>query len=114
MDECLKRGWTAATRRDIMPIASLGSASSFERCGSRLITLMVVYDVPLKYALIGLISVAVMWAERVTSAWRLRGRTLKDTLLVVIIFVEDLYGFFLELCAVAAAIKCLRAKRQAW
>jgi poly-beta-1,6-N-acetyl-D-glucosamine synthase len=79
-----------------------------------MITLMVVYSVPLAYALIGLIPVAVMWAERMTSAWRLRGRTMRDVLLVAVLIVEDLYGFFLELCAVAAATKCLAGKRQAW
>ncbi len=40
-----------------------------------MLVLMVVYAVPLRYALIGLVPVVVMWAERVTSAWRVRGRT---------------------------------------
>jgi hypothetical protein len=60
------------------------------------------------------VPVVVMWAERITSAWRLRDKTVGDMVLVAALLVEDLYGFFLELCAVAAAAKCLRNKRQAW
>ena len=114
MDECLKRGWTAATRRDILAYCLFALSVFFRALWIAMITLMVVYSVPLAYALIGLIPVAVMWAERMTSAWRLRGRTMRDVLLVAVLIVEDLYGFFLELCAVAAATKCLAGKRQAW
>ena len=59
-------------------------------------------------------KVVVMWAERMTSAWRLPDRSWGDVALVAVLLVEDLYGFFLELCAVAAAGKCLRGIRQYW
>jgi glycosyltransferase involved in cell wall biosynthesis len=114
MDECLKRGWTRATRRDILAYALFSMSVFFRVLWIVMLVLMLVYAVPLRYALIGLVPVAVMWAERVTSAWRLRGRTAGDMALVAVLVVEDLYGFFLELCAVAAASKCLRGKRQAW
>lgn len=55
-----------------------------------------------------------MWLERVTSMWRLPGRRPGDVLLVAVLVVEDFYGFFLELCAVVAAWRCLNARRQAW
>ena len=114
MDECLKRGWIPSTRRDIFAYF-LFSLSVFCRLlWIFMLALMLIYAVPMRYALIGLIPVAVMWAERVTSAWRVRGRTVGDMALVAVLVVEDLYGFFLELCAVAAAAKCLRNKRQAW
>ena len=114
MDECLKRGWTRATRRDILAYALFSLSVFFRVLWILMLVLMVVYAVPLRYALIGLVPVVVMWAERVTSAWRVRGRTAGDMALVAVLVAEDLYGFFLELCAVAAASKCLRAKRQAW
>lgn len=114
MDECLKRGWTRATRRDILAYALFSMSVFFRVLWILMLVLMLVYAVPLRYALIGLVPVAVMWAERVTSAWRLRDRTAGDMALVAVLVVEDLYGFFLELCAVAAASKCLRGKRQAW
>jgi len=114
MDECLKRGWTLATRRDILAYTLFSLSVFFRVLWITMLVLMVVYAVPLRYALIGLIPVVVMWAERVTSAWRLRGRTVGDTALVAVLVVEDLYGFFLELCAVSAALMCLRGKRQAW
>jgi glycosyltransferase involved in cell wall biosynthesis len=114
MDECLKRGWTRATRRDILAYALFSMSVFFRVLWIVMLVLMLVYAVPLRYALIGLVPVAVMWAERVTSAWRLRDRTAGDMALVAVLVVEDLYGFFLELCAVAAASKCLRGKRQAW
>jgi biofilm PGA synthesis N-glycosyltransferase PgaC len=114
MDECLRRGWTPATRRDILAYVLFSLSVFFRLLWIFMLALMLIYAVPLKYALIGLIPVAVMWAERVTSAWRVRGRTAGDMALVAVLVVEDLYGFFLELCAVAAAAKCLRNKRQAW
>jgi cellulose synthase/poly-beta-1,6-N-acetylglucosamine synthase-like glycosyltransferase len=114
MDECLKRGWTAATRRDIGAYALFSLSVFFRVLWITMIVLMLVYDIPLRYALIGLVPVVAMWAERVTSAWRLRDKTVGDMALVAVLLVEDLYGFFLELCAVAAAMKCLCARRQAW
>ena len=79
-----------------------------------MLVLMIVYELPLRYGLLGLIPVAVMWTDRVTSMWRLPGRTLRDVLLAAVLVVEDGYGFFLELCAGVAACKCLSNRRQKW
>lgn len=114
MDECLKRGWSLATRRDILAYTLFSLSVFFRFLWITMVVLMVMYQVPLRYALIGLIPVVVMWAERVTSAWRVRDKTFGDMALVAVLLVEDLYGFFLELCAVTAAVMCLGSRRQAW
>ncbi|MGD9525422.1 glycosyltransferase [Pseudonocardia sp.] len=114
MDECLKRGWTLATRRDILSYLLFAWSVFFRFLWVTMLVLMVTFNVPLRFALIGLIPVVVMWAERMTSAWRLPDRSWGDVALVAVLLVEDLYGFFLELCAVAAAGKCLRGIRQYW
>ncbi|MHC1563139.1 glycosyltransferase family 2 protein [Actinomycetospora sp. C-140] len=114
MDECLKRGWTPATRQDALSYVLFGASVFFRVLFIAMLTLMIVYEVPFRYALIGLIPLAVMWVERVTSMWRLPGRGAVDVALVAILLVEDVYGFFLEWCAVVAAFRCLNARRQAW
>ncbi|GAA4925919.1 hypothetical protein GCM10023204_36400 [Actinomycetospora succinea] len=114
MDECLKRGWSTATRQDCLSYVLFAFSVFFRVLFLTMLTLMIVYAVPFRYALIGLIPLAVMWLERVTSMWRLPGRSVTDVALVAILVVEDFYGFFLELCAVVAAWRCLNARRQAW
>ncbi|MEJ2867530.1 glycosyltransferase family 2 protein [Actinomycetospora sp. OC33-EN08] len=114
MDECLKRGWTPATRRDIGAYGLFVLSVFFRVLFLTMIVLMITHAIPFRYALIGLIPLGVMWLERVTSMWRLPGRTWRDVTLVAVLVVEDLYGFFLEFCAVVAAWRCLFARRQAW
>jgi poly-beta-1,6-N-acetyl-D-glucosamine synthase len=114
MDECRKRGWTPATRRDILAYALFSLSAFFRVLWVTMIALMVFYKVPLRYAPIGSVAIAVMWAERVSSAWRVHDKTISDVALAAVLLVEDLYGFFLEFCTVVAAVKCLRGKRQAW
>ncbi|MDD7937010.1 glycosyltransferase family 2 protein [Actinomycetospora lutea] len=114
MDECLKRGWSTATRQDCLSYVLFGFSVFFRVLFLTMLTLMIVYAVPFRYALIGLIPLGVMWLERVTSMWRLPGRSATDVALVAVLVVEDFYGFFLELCAVVAAWRCLNARRQAW
>ena len=114
MDECLKRGWSPATRQDVLSYVLFGFSVFFRVLFVAMLTLMIVYQVPFRYALIGLIPLAVMWVERMTSMWRLPGRGPLDVALVAILLVEDVYGFFLEWCAVVAAFRCLNARRQAW
>ncbi|MDL5157336.1 glycosyltransferase [Actinomycetospora termitidis] len=114
MDECLKRGWIPATRRDIVAYGLFVLSVFFRILFVTMVVLMVTHAVPFRYALIGLIPLGVMWLERVTSMWRLPGRSAKDVAIVVVLVVEDLYGFFLEFCAVVAAWRCLLARRQAW
>jgi len=114
MDECLKRGWSPSTRKDVLSYLLFSASVFFRFLFVTMITLMIVYGVPLRYTLLGLAPVAIMWLERVTSMWHLPGRSARDVALVVVVLVEDLYGFFLEACAVTAAWKCLSARRQAW
>lgn len=114
MDECLKRGWVPATRSDILSYGLFSLSVLFRFLFLAMVALMLIYSVPLRYALIGLIPVAVMWVERVTSMWRLPGRTGRDVALAAVLVVEDVYGFFLEACAVVAAWKCLFARGQRW
>ncbi|MEJ2860094.1 glycosyltransferase [Actinomycetospora flava] len=114
MDECLKRGWSTATRKDIFAYGLFGFSVFFRLLFVTMLALMIIYAVPFRYALIGLIPLAVMWLERMTSMWRLPGRSFTDVALVAIVLVEDVYGFFLEWCAVVAAWRCLNARRQAW
>ncbi|GLZ54326.1 hypothetical protein Acsp07_39430 [Actinomycetospora sp. NBRC 106378] len=114
MDECLKRGWIPATRRDIASYGLFVLSVFFRVLFITMIVLMITHAVPFRYALVGLIPLGVMWLERVTSMWRLPGRTATDVALVAVLVVEDLYGFFLEFCAVVAAWRCLFARRQAW
>ncbi|MEJ2886954.1 glycosyltransferase [Actinomycetospora aeridis] len=114
MDECLKRGWSTSTRKDIFAYGLFGFSVFFRVLFLTMLALMIIYAVPFRYALIGLIPLAVMWLERVTSMWRLPGRSFTDVALVAIVLVEDFYGFFLEWCAVVAAWRCLNARRQAW
>ena len=114
MDECLKRGWSPATRTDCLSYVLFAFSVFFRVLFLAMLTLMIVYDVPFRYALIGLVPLAVMWLERVTSMWRLPERGWRDVALVAVVVVEDLYGFFLESCAVVASWRCLNARRQAW
>ncbi|MFC5062093.1 glycosyltransferase [Actinomycetospora atypica] len=114
MDECLKRGWTRATRKDILSYGLFVLSVFFRLLFVTMLVLMITHAVPFRYALIGLIPLGVMWLERVTSMWRLPGRTGTDVAIVAVLVVEDLYGFFLEFCAVVAAWRCLFARRQGW
>jgi hypothetical protein len=114
MDECLKRGWSTATRQDVLSYVLFGFSVFFRLLFLAMLALMVVYEVPFRYALLGLVPLAVMWLERITSMWRLPDRRVADVALVAVVLVEDVYGFFLELCAVVAAYRCLNARRQAW
>jgi cellulose synthase/poly-beta-1,6-N-acetylglucosamine synthase-like glycosyltransferase len=114
MDECLKRGWSTATRQDVLSYVLFGFSVFFRVLFLAMLALMVVYEVPFRYALLGLVPLAVMWLERITSMWRLPDRRVADVALVAVVLVEDVYGFFLELCAVVAAYRCLNARRQAW
>ena len=115
MDECLKRGWTASTRRDILAYFLFALSVFFRVVVDR-------DDHPDD----DVQRSAGIRAHRAHPSGRDVGRThdvrvarcaagrWRDVLLVAVLIVEDLYGFFLELCAVAAATKCLAGKRQAW
>jgi biofilm PGA synthesis N-glycosyltransferase PgaC len=114
MDEVLKRGWSTATRTDCLSYLLFAFSVFFRVLFLAMLTLMIVYEVPFRYALYGLIPLWVMWLERVTSMWRVPDRGWRDVVLVAVLLVEDVYGFFLEMCAVVASWRCLNARRQAW
>jgi cellulose synthase/poly-beta-1,6-N-acetylglucosamine synthase-like glycosyltransferase len=114
MDECRKRGWTYATRWDILAYGLFSLSVFFRVLWITMIVLMVCCGVPPRYSRIGIIPIVVMWAERVSSAWRLHDKRPGDIALAAVLLLEDVYGFFLEFCTVVAAWKCLRRKRQAW
>ena len=79
-----------------------------------MLALMIIYAVPFRYALYGLIPLGVMWLERMTSMWRVPGPVRRRRRARRGPVIEDFYGFFLELCAVVSAWRCLNARRQAW
>lgn len=114
MDECLKRGWSTATRQDCLSYVLFGFSVFFRVLFLTMLALMIIYAVPFRYALIGLIPLGVMWLERMTSMLRVPDRGWRDVAIVAVLVVEDFYGFFLELCAVVSAWRCLNARRQAW
>jgi cellulose synthase/poly-beta-1,6-N-acetylglucosamine synthase-like glycosyltransferase len=114
MDECRKRGWTPATRQDIVAYGLFLVSAMVRALWIAMLTAMFVFHVPLRYSLIGLVPVAAMLTERITSAWRLKDKCWRDLVLVLTLVVEDFYGFFLEACTVVSAWKCMRRREQQW
>ncbi|WP_353951788.1 glycosyltransferase family 2 protein [Knoellia sp. S7-12] len=114
IDECRKRGWIPETRRDIAAYGLFG-VSSFMRL------LWIVYVIALfklgmglTFSLIGMIPLLLMWLDRVSSAWRVPGRTWQDITLSATMLVEDFYGLFLEACTATALLHSIRRTSQAW
>lgn len=65
-------------------------------------------------SLLGMIPLAIVWLSRMTSYLRLNGKSPKDALIVGVVFIEDCYGFFLEVCATLAIIRSLKSTHQNW
>lgn len=114
VDECRKRGWTTATRRDI-------SCYGLFLFGMVLRLLWIAYVVALitvaagfAFSLLGLIPLAFVWLDRVTSAWRLPQRGWIDVLISATVLAEDAYGLFLETCTAVSIVKRPRSTQQAW
>lgn len=114
VDECRRRGWNPATRRDIS-----GYGVFLVNLMVRL--LAVVYLVSLltsgqlpTYSLIGLVPIVLMMYNRIASLKILTKRTWKDHLLVYLVLIEDAYGFFMEMVTATSILMSYRGRRQAW
>lgn len=114
IDEVRKRGWTPATRRDIGAYGFFGFSTLMRVLFVVFLVLLLVNDGSWRFALVGLIPLAVMFLERVTSFMRLSGKSWRDWSVVVVVLVEDAYGLFLEACTFKAIYNSLRTRRQAW
>lgn len=114
VDECRKRGWTRATRRDIAAYGLFAFGIVMRLLFVAFVVLLVVSGLPFALSLIGLVPIAVLWVDRVTSAWRLPGRDGRDLLIASTLLLEDAYGLFLEVCTLFAVVRSLRSARQAW
>ncbi len=114
VDECRRRGFTKATRRDIFSYYLFGFSLTCRLLWVAAVALTIIGDLPVTFSLIGFIPLAIFWLERVSSVWRMKNKSWKDRSIVLTMVVEDLYGFFLEACSVASIWYSLRAKRQAW
>ncbi|WP_082221027.1 glycosyltransferase [Luteipulveratus halotolerans] len=114
IDECRKRGWTPATRRDIAAYWMFGVGMLLRIVWLLYLVALIVLALGFSISLIGCIPLAIMWIDRVTSMWRVPQRTLRDVLLAAVMLIEDAYGMFLEVCTAVCVIKSLRAAQQSW
>ncbi len=114
IDECRQRGWTPATRLDITSYGFFLFSICMRVLFVVYITLLILSPLGYALSLIGLIPIAVLWVDRVTSAWRLPGRDGRDLLIASTLVLEDGYGLYLELCTLVAIVKSLRSARQSW
>lgn len=114
VDECRRRGWTKATRYDIGAYGLFLFGICMRVLFVVYLTLLILSPLGFALSLIGLIPIAVLWVDRVTSAWRLPGRDRTDVLVASTLLIEDGYGFFLELCTLVAIVRSLRSARQNW
>lgn len=114
IDECRKRGWIPATRRDIAAYGLFGLSSFMRLLWVFYVIALFQLGMGLTYSLIGMIPLVLMWLDRVTSAWRVPGRTWQDITLSATMLVEDCYGLFLEACTATALLHSIRRTSQAW
>lgn len=114
IDECRKRGWTSATRRDILAYGLFGIGFMVRLLWVVYVIGIIVLAAGFSFSLVGLIPLAVMWVERVSSAWRLPDRSWVDILIAGTVLVEDAYGMFLEACTSVSVYKSLRSAQQNW
>lgn len=113
-DECRKRGWAPETRRDIATYGLFAVGILLRFAWVAYLIFILTAGLGLTLSLIGLIPLGVMWLDRVTSAWRVPGRTWGDMALVVPLLIEDAYGLFLEACTTVAVVRSMRRSDQAW
>lgn len=113
-DECRKRGWAPETRRDISAYGLFAFGLCMRLLFIVYLVLVLTMGMGWSLSLIGLLPLGIMWLERVTSAWRLPGRTWRDMVIVLPLVVEDAYGLFLEACTTVAISRSLRGDSQNW
>lgn len=114
IDECRKRGWTPATRRDIAAYGLFALSSLMRLLWIFYVIALFKLGLGLTFSLLGMIPLVLMWLDRVTSAWRVPNRTWQDVTLSSTMVVEDLYGLFLEACTATALLRSFRRTTQAW
>lgn len=114
VDECRKRGWTHATRRDISCYLLFLFGLTMRIVWMVYFTMLITLAAGFAFSLIGFIPLALVWMDRVTSAWRVPERRWTDVLIAATILAEDFYGFFLEACTGASIYRSLRNSQQAW
>lgn len=114
IDECRKRGWIPATRRDIAAYGLFGFSSLMRLVWIAYVVALIQLGMGLTFSLLGMIPLLLMWLDRVTSAWRVPDRTWKDVALSAAMVVEDAYGLFLEACTATALFYSFRRTTQVW
>lgn len=114
VDEVRKRGFTKATRRDVGSYAMFALSSAMRVLFLVFLTLLLTSGGDYRWSLLGLIPLAVMLIERGASTATLRRKSWRDRLLIGVVLVEDMYGFFLELCTFKSILNSYFTRRQAW
>ncbi|CAG7574088.1 glycosyl transferase family 2 [Barrientosiimonas humi] len=114
VDECRKRGWVWGTRRDIAAYGLFGFGLLLRLLFIVYVALVLALGMSMTLSLIGMVPLAIMWFDRVTSAWRVPGRDWRDMAIVLPMLIEDFYGLFLEVCTAVAVVRSLRGSDQNW
>lgn len=114
IDECRRRGWNPATRRDIVSYGIFGLSMGLRLLWISVLAFIIITGLPYAMSIVGLCLLFVMWLDRFSSTFGLTNRTWADRVLVHTLVVEDLYGFFLEACTLAALVMSFASVAQEW
>ena len=114
VDECRKRGWTSATRRDISGYGVFAVNLMVRLLAITYIVLLLTSSQLPTYSLIGLVPIVLMMYNRIASLKILTTYSWKDRSLVYLVLVEDAYGFLMEMVTATSILMSYRGKRQAW
>lgn len=113
IDEVRKRGWIPATRRDIMSYYLYGFGMFVRMIWVFFIVMLITAGLPLTFSLAGFVIIGIFWLDRVTSI----SHSIRDwqgLSLAGVLVVEDIYGFFLEICTATALFKSVFNRKQEW
>ena len=114
VDECRKRGWSPATRRDISGYGVFAVNVIVRLLAVTYLVLLLTSSQLPSYSLLGLVPIALMMYNRIASLKILSTYSWKDRFLVYLVIVEDVYGFFMEMVTAVSILMSYRGKRQAW